>query len=62
MILQFATALAIGIYVALSKDVERATSREPLRPTTEDLTNRTRYRVIYEHLLQDYSNFWKLNP
>ena len=62
MILQFTTALAIGIYVALSKDVERATPREPFRPPTEDLTSRTRYRVIYEHFLRDYSNFWKLNP
>jgi hypothetical protein len=31
MILQIATALAIGIYVALSKDVERTTPREPFR-------------------------------
>jgi hypothetical protein len=34
MILEIATALAIGTYVALSKDVERTTLREPFPPPT----------------------------
>jgi hypothetical protein len=53
MILQIATALAIGVYVVLSKDVQPkrsdATVRESLRHSTPDMTLCRHHRQLQNH-------------